>query len=144
MQIRSQNIEVILRAIIVLDNKILLCASNDQPPIYYLPGGHLEFGETLEECLKREVKEETAAEVKSMKFLRLFENHFHWRGEDHHEINLLYDIALKSKDPNKIKCLENHISIIWLDLEKVKAFKLLPQDIHQYLVEYLNKRYGKN
>lgn len=35
---------------------------------YAFPGGHLEHGESLEQCVRREVKEETGIEIKSIKF----------------------------------------------------------------------------
>jgi len=36
---------------------------------YALPGGHLEYGESFEECAAREVLEETGLEVGELRFL---------------------------------------------------------------------------
>lgn len=35
------------------------------------PGGHLEHMESIEECARREVREETGMEIKNVRFLRL-------------------------------------------------------------------------
>lgn len=130
------HIEIILRAIIVDDDKILVCKSNDNPPIYYLPGGHLKMGEEMEQGLKREIKEETGVEIKNLKFLEFFENPFTHNNIYHHEINFLYQVDLKSKNPKSIKCQEDHISIIWLEISKLTTFELLPSCIKDYLITY--------
>ena len=50
------------------EGKILLIKSQKWENRYIFPGGHVEFGETLEEALKREIKEETNLEVEEIKF----------------------------------------------------------------------------
>ena len=35
---------------------------------YSFPGGHLEFGESFEECVIRETLEETSVKIKNIKF----------------------------------------------------------------------------
>ncbi|XP_059648629.1 nudix hydrolase 1-like [Cornus florida] len=41
-----------------------------------LPGGHLEFGESFEECAAREVKEETGLDIEKIEFLTVTNNVF--------------------------------------------------------------------
>ncbi|XFA99340.1 NUDIX domain-containing protein [Candidatus Izemoplasma sp. B36] len=48
-----------------------------------LPGGLLEFDETLEECAIREVKEETNLDIEIKKFIGVFlEKDFTWENKD--------------------------------------------------------------
>ncbi len=52
-------------------NEILLGKriSSHGESTYGNPGGHLEFGETFEECIIREVLEETNLIIKNLEFL---------------------------------------------------------------------------
>ena len=62
-------------ALIFNRDKILLVERGKEPLKGYwsLPGGALETGETLEEGIVREVREETGLEVKPVKVLEIFE-----------------------------------------------------------------------
>jgi mutator protein MutT len=62
-------------ALIFNRDKILLVERGKEPLKGYwsLPGGVLEVGETLEQGIVREVREETGLEVKPLKVLEIFE-----------------------------------------------------------------------
>jgi len=49
--------------------KILLLKSHKWKNMFTIPGGHIELGETIEQALKREVKEETGLEISGIEFL---------------------------------------------------------------------------
>lgn len=55
--------------IIIKDNKILFGQRKNAhgEDTWSVPGGHLEFNESIEECAKREVFEETGIEIKNLK-----------------------------------------------------------------------------
>ena len=55
-------IETIARGVALSDGRILLCKAKGGSTTY-LPGGHIELGETGREALVREMKEETGLDV---------------------------------------------------------------------------------
>lgn len=61
---------------------------------YALPGGHLEFGETPEECATREVLEETGLEISEPKFLTATNDYMPAEGK--HYITLFMVCARKN------------------------------------------------
>lgn len=71
---RYKNRRLAVDAIIVKDSKILLIKRATEPfkDLWALPGGGVDYNETLEEALKKEVQEEVGLLVKSTKFLNIY------------------------------------------------------------------------
>ena len=66
----SDKFPISIKAIIIDNNKIL-CLKNERNE-WDFPGGKINFKEDVEECLKREVIEETNLEIKNLKILKPF------------------------------------------------------------------------
>src|SRR5436189_6147479 len=82
--------EFLVRAcgILVHDQSVLAQEADDGRggKSYALPGGHLEFGESLAECMSREIYEETGLNVEAEKLLYVHENFYSLKGVTTHEI----------------------------------------------------------
>ncbi|MDD2807478.1 MAG: NUDIX hydrolase [Patescibacteria group bacterium] len=104
---------------------------------FYRPiGGGIEFGETSQEALVREIKEELNTEVKGLKKIGLVENIFTYNGQPGHEIVFIYDgqfVDQKFYAQKKIAVMENGVksTAVWLNISDFpkKNTPLYPVDI---------------
>ena len=92
----GKRIETIARGVCVVDGKVLLCLPKSRR-YSYLPGGHIEFGETGREALVREMKEETGLDATAGELLGVVESSFEQDGERHCEINLIYRLGIRDQ-----------------------------------------------
>lgn len=62
--------------VILVDGKIVLLKRNTKPfrGYWVLPGGRVEFGETVEEAVIREAKEETGLDTEIVKMVGVYSN----------------------------------------------------------------------
>ena len=118
-------IETIARGVAIVDGKLLLCRARGGATSY-LPGGHIEFGETGREALVREIREELGVEAKAGEFLGVVENSFMQHGKPHAEINLVYELSFAAPLPEP-KSAEDWISFEWRDLSDLDGAGLLPE-----------------
>jgi len=124
-------IETIARGVCVKDGKVLLCRGKGASSTY-LPGGHIEFGETGAEALVREMKEETGLDSTAGKLLGVVESSFLQHGERHCEINLVYELSIENCD---VAAQEDWIGFEWCPLSGLDAANLLPTDIRRLIPE---------
>lgn len=81
-------------AIVIKDGKILLGKrkGGHAEGTWGFTGGHLEFGETLEECVKREAMEETGIKIKNLKLSAITNDIFDY-GKHYVTIYFVADLA---------------------------------------------------
>ncbi len=127
--IHMNNIENIVRLIIKKEKKILLCLSKKSGH-YYLPGGHIEFGDSVEKTIYKEMNEELALskdDLFNISFRNYFEHTYEENKKMHHEINLIFEAEIK--DGLEIISQEDHIDFKWVDLNEINCVNLLPKNI---------------
>lgn len=112
------------------DNQVLLQC--DDHGAYAFPGGHVMFGETAEQALIREFKEETDAAIVCDRLVWVEENFWRWDGKDAHGIVFYFVISLcnPADIPNcSPGALNDHpeIALQWVPIEEIKGLTLYPK-----------------
>jgi ADP-ribose pyrophosphatase YjhB (NUDIX family) len=136
-------IEITARAIITDDTKtkMLFCApqkENSADKYYYLPGGHVEFGESAKAALLRELSEETGirASTAELNFIGTEENIFMQGNIPHHEINVYFEVKRFFSGREKVESLEKGILFEWLPIADIPNFPILPEKIKSFLSKW--------
>jgi 8-oxo-dGTP pyrophosphatase MutT (NUDIX family) len=132
---RETDREFLVRAcgILIHDDSVLAQEADGDAggKSYALPGGHLEFGESLAVCMAREFYEETGLNVEAEKLTYVHENFYPLKGVTTHEIGFYFLVDLNSEFPGPdplgyIPSLEPHIRMRLLPLADLPALRLMP------------------
>ena len=93
-------IRLIAAAVIRAGDRLLVWydrnPANGEEVAVPLAGG-VEFGETGEDAIRRELREEIGAEAASVSYLGTLEDIFDWGGRQRHEVFLVYDVELADR-----------------------------------------------
>jgi 8-oxo-dGTP diphosphatase len=100
----------------------VLLALRNHPPFegyWCLPGGHIEFGEEVEEALYREIKEETGLSITNHSFLGYFTEYF--PELDWHAVALMFVVQAEGSEARQ----ESEVKELrWFSREELKATHL--------------------
>ncbi|MFT4079269.1 NUDIX domain-containing protein [Rhodomicrobium sp.] len=135
---RTNTIEVIARAVIRRGDKLLLCRMKEGANWFFLPGGHVEFGEPIEAALLRELEEELGLRQVTIKSLiGTVENMFSIGDRIQHEVNFVFEVE-ESEGLLPIESREAHLDFAFLDVRSLDKKLILPKALHDGLLEWLN------
>ena len=100
----TKPITVGVRLILEKDQTVLLVKHTYQRH-WYLPGGGIRKGETVEEAARREAAEELGAELGNLHLVGVYTN-FYERKNDHVVVLSCDDFALTGKTDHEIECFD--------------------------------------
>jgi len=133
MSKRAKTVEVLARGVYICEGQLLVChtAGSDNT---YLPGGHVEFGESAPVSLVREIAEEMGVKSRAGRFLGAVEHAFMQKGRPHCEINLVFELTIPRVRPGRpIPVQEGHLDFRWLPLADLGASALEPQALRRLI-----------
>lgn len=128
----EQKMELIVRALIIRDRKILVCQTAGRD-YFFLPGGHVEFSETLYSALRRELYEEMGAILKGAEFIGGVENMFNQEDLQKHEISFVFQSEI---DLQIIKSREENLSFYWFTIDEFIEANIAPAALKDAILQW--------
>jgi nucleoside triphosphatase len=105
------------------EDKVLLLKSDKWRDKYVIPGGHIELGETMEDALRREIKEETGLDIYDMEFASLQEVIFD--AAFHEERHFIFIDFVCRTDSNKVVLNAESQEYVWVSLKEASRLPIV-------------------
>lgn len=125
----DQNFHIGVYGVFINDGKLLVIKKARGPYIGMLdlPGGGIEFGEKIEECLSREIMEETGATLNNFQFILFNENFCNYFNKEKkikklHHIGIYFLVDLFF---NKIKTDADGLDSLGADFVNIDDLEML-------------------
>lgn len=101
-----------------------------------LPGGFVDNGETAEEGILREIKEETGLEVQQVEYLFSIPNIYRYSGMDIHTLDMFY---LCHVEEDEVRPADDVAECMWIPLGKVYVERFGLRSIRQAVHTFLQR-----
>ncbi|MDK2941601.1 MAG: hypothetical protein PWP56_1114 [Acetobacterium sp.] len=132
-----------IAGVLVKNERILLQKPRNDDG-YSIPGGHVRRGETSQEALIREFKEEINADIQVERLLFVGENFFPWGNRPCQQISLYYHILLRDdtqiplegvfKVIDELENMQIDLDFCWILLSELKKVKFYPTNLVDDLI----------
>lgn len=134
------NVASAVAGIIVCGNQVLINIRAKAPGegLWDLAGGFVDFNETLEQALSREVKEELGITIENWHYLQSGTNIYHYKTVDYHTADTIFYAVLNEKPQLKWDPIElsdaRWVSFDNIEYEKF-AFNSLATALKSFLTD---------
>ena len=113
------NVELTTMCAIIDNNRVVMINREKDWPGWAFPGGHLEHKESLTDCIKREVQEETGLIIKTISYKGIVNFYNTCTGKRHIISNY---IAREYCGDLKEKCNEG--TLAWIEISSISSMLL--------------------
>ena len=124
---------LLARAVIRANGYVLLVQADGNPHTF-LPGGHVEDGEGLEECLRRELREELGVASTVERYLGAVEHRWDRDGTPQYEINHCFAVDVPALDPEAAPpAQEPYLTFGWAPIDALDDAAVQPVPLRRLL-----------
>jgi NADH pyrophosphatase NudC (nudix superfamily) len=125
------NVATAVGAVIRCQNQILFAVRGRQPGsgMLDLPGGFTDPGESLEQALRREIREELNLEIGELRYLFSFANTYPYRDVVYRTADAIFEARLPVKP--RIQTADDVAAVRWIDLQAVDLQCIAFESIRQ-------------
>jgi 8-oxo-dGTP diphosphatase len=124
---------------LVLDGQYVLLAHQKGADNTFLPGGHIDTGESATFTIQRELHEELGLNVEIEYFLGCVEAEWNVGGQDNYEINLIFKTKYSQiSHISPLVSREKHLEFFWSSVNDLEKNNLEPYPLRKLITDYVS------